>query len=91
MLTVVLRDIEAVPIIGEIQAAGRLAYLARVEDALATGWGVRGTAARRLRAAIGLALDFHSWRTLHERGLKRADVIAVMTATVRAMEAGTTR
>ena len=91
MLTVVLRDIEAVPIISEIQATGRLAYLARVEDGLASGWGVRGTAARRLRAAIGLALDFDSWHTLHERGLKRADVIAVMSATVRAMAAGTRR
>ncbi len=84
LLTVVLRDIEAVPVIGEIQAAGRLAYLDRVENDLAKGWGVRGKAARRLRAALGLALDFHSWRTLHARGLARADVIAVMASAVRA-------
>jgi len=88
LLTVVLRDVDIMPIIDEIQAAGRLAYLARMEDDLAKGWGVRGTAARRLRAAIGLALDFHSWRTLHARGLGRADTIAVMAAAVRAAATG---
>ena len=52
-----LRDVDTMPIIAELQA-GRLAYLASVEDGLAVGWGVRGRAARRLRATIGLALDF---------------------------------
>ena len=83
VLTAVLRDVDTMPIIAELQA-GRLAYLADVEDGLAAGWGARGTAARRLRAAIGLALDFHSWRTLHRRGLGRADAIAVMSSAVRA-------
>jgi AcrR family transcriptional regulator len=83
MLTGLLRDIDAMPIIAEMQA-GRLAYLAAVEDGLATGWGVRGKAAKRLRATIGLALDFLAWRTLHERGLSRADAIAVMSSAVRA-------
>jgi AcrR family transcriptional regulator len=85
-LTAVLRDIDAMPIIAELQA-GRLAYLAAVEDGLAAGWGVRGRAARRLRATIGLALDFLSWRTLHLRGLGRADAIAVMSSAVRAVAA----
>ena len=83
VLTAVLRDVDTMPIIAELQA-GRMAYLADVEDGLAAGWGARGTAARRLRAAIGLALDFHSWRTLHMRGLGRADAIAVMSSAVRA-------
>jgi AcrR family transcriptional regulator len=83
MLTGVLRDADAVPIVKELQA-GRLAYLAGVEDGLAAGWGARGKAARRLRAAIGLALDFHAWRTLYERGLSRADAVAVMSSAVRA-------
>ena len=48
------------------------------------GWGARGTAARRLRATLGLALDFLAWRALHERGLSRADAIAVMASAVRA-------
>ena len=87
MLTNVLRDADAVPIVGEIQAAGRLRYLARVEDGLASGWGARGHAGRRLRATIGLALDFLAWRTLHERGLDRAETIAVMASAVRAAAA----
>jgi AcrR family transcriptional regulator len=83
MLSALLRDIEAMPIVAELQA-GRLAYLARVEDGLAVGWGARGKAAKRLRAAIGLALDFFAWRTLDERGLSRADVVAVTSSAVRA-------
>ena len=87
MLTAVLRDAETMPIIDEIQRKGRLTYLAAVEDVLATGWGVRGRAARRLRATIGLALDFHAWRGLRERGLDRADAVAVMASAVRASAA----
>jgi hypothetical protein len=83
MLSALLRDIEAMPIIGELQAA-RLEYLAAVEDGLAAGWGIRGKAAKRLRASIGLALDFFAWRTLHERGLSRGEAIAVMSSAIRA-------
>jgi hypothetical protein len=88
MLTAVLRDAEAMPIVAEIQAEGRLAYLGAVEEGLVGGWGARGTAARRLRATIGLALDFHAWRTLHQRGLSRADVIAVMASAVQSTPHG---
>ena len=83
MLTALLRDIDKVPVVAELQA-GRFAYLERVEDGLAQGWRARGKAASRLRATIGLALDFHAWRTLHECGLSRADAIDVMSAAVRA-------
>jgi AcrR family transcriptional regulator len=83
MLTAVLRDVDKVPIVAELQH-GRRAYLEGIEDGLAAGWGVRGRAAGRLRAAIGLALDFLAWRTLHERGLDRADAIAVMSEAIRA-------
>lgn len=83
MLSTVLRDVETMPIVAELQA-GRIAYLAAVEDRLTRGWGVRGTAARRLRATIGLALDFLAWRTLHDRGLRRADAVAVMSSAARA-------
>src|SRR5918999_3023309 len=86
MLTALLRDIDAMPIIKELQA-GRLAYLADIEDGLAPGWGARGHAAKRLRATIGLALDFLAWRTLYERGLSRTDAVAVMSSAVRAAAA----
>jgi AcrR family transcriptional regulator len=84
MLTAVLRDSEAVPVVKEIQETGRRAYLAAVEDGLAAGWGVRGKAARRLRATLGLALDFPAWKTLHERGLDRSETVTVMASAVRA-------
>jgi AcrR family transcriptional regulator len=86
MLTALLRDIDAMPIVAELQAR-RLAYLADVEDGLVSGWGARGAAARRLRATIGLALDFLAWRTLHARGLARSDAIAVMASAVGAAAA----
>ena len=50
MLTAVLRDADAVPVVKEIQERGRLAYLSAVEDGLAPGWGARGKPAARLRA-----------------------------------------
>jgi hypothetical protein len=86
MLTAVLRDADAMPILSEVQA-GRIAYLADVEGGLAAGWGARGTAAKRLRATIALALDFLAWRMLSERGLSRTDAIAVMSSAVRAAAA----
>lgn len=86
MFTAVLRDADAMPIISELQE-GRRAYMAGIEDGLASGWGVRGTAAKRLRATIGLSLDFLAWRTLTERGLDRTDVIAVMSSAVQAAAA----
>src|SRR5918999_173611 len=86
MLSALLRDMDAVPIVAELQA-GRRAYLAGVEDGLASGWGARGKAARRLRAAIGLALDFFTWRTLDERGLGRGEAVSVMSSAVRAAAA----
>jgi AcrR family transcriptional regulator len=89
MLSAVLRDMDAMPIIAELQA-GRLAYLNGVEDGLASGWGARGKAAARLRATIGLALDFFTWRTLHERGLGRDEAVAVMASAVRAAAASGT-
>ncbi len=88
MLSALLRDIEAMPIIAELQA-GRLAYLAEIEDGLASGWGVRGKAAKRLRATIGVALDFFTWRTLDQRGLGRAEAVTVMSSAVRAAAATT--
>lgn len=86
MLSAVLRDADAVPVVAELQS-GRLAYLAAVEDGLADGWGARGKAAARLRAALALALDFATWRTLHGRGLARPEAGALMVAAVRAAAA----
>ena len=82
MLTAVLRDAHAVPVVEELQT-GRLEYLGAVEDGLVPGWNARGKAATRLRAAIALALDFFTWRTLSERGLPREEAVRLMVEAVR--------
>jgi AcrR family transcriptional regulator len=82
MLTSVLRDVDAVPMVAEIQAR-RLAYLAGIEDRLVAGF----EDTPRLRAAIALALDFSTWRTLHRRGLDRSEAVAVSAAAVAANRA----
>jgi AcrR family transcriptional regulator len=79
MLSKVLSDVDAVPVVAEIQSH-RYAYLAAVEETLAPGWET----SERQPATLGFALDFHAWRALHARGLSRADAVAVMTGAVRA-------
>ena len=83
MLTNVLRDAETMPVLQEVSAPRRQ-YLAGVEDGLAAGWGARGRRAHTVRAALGLALDFTTWRTLHRRDLRQDEIVALMAATVRA-------
>jgi AcrR family transcriptional regulator len=47
-------------------------------DTLLPGWGARGRARTRLRAAIALALSFDTWRTLErDQGLSRREAIDV--------------
>lgn len=88
MMTNVLRDAETMPVLAEI-GAGRRAYLTMVEDGLAAGWGARGRRALALRAALALALDFAAWRTLHRRGVRRTDAVAIMAGAIRAAARGT--
>lgn len=83
MLSAVLRDMDAVSIVAELQA-GRVAYLAGVEDGLSSAWEADEAADARLRATIGVALDFFTWRTLAGRGLGRDDAVAVMSSAIRA-------
>jgi AcrR family transcriptional regulator len=82
MLANVLRDAPTMPIVREM-GAPRVAYLERLEDQLARGWGARGRRARSLRAAISIALDFSTWRALHERDLERTEAVRLMVGLVR--------
>lgn len=88
MLSNVLRDAETMPALAEV-AAGRRAYMDAVEEGLARGWGARGRRAHALRAALGFALDFAAWRTLHRRDVRRTEAVAIMAAAVRAAARGT--
>jgi hypothetical protein len=47
-----------------IGATYRFDYLHRVRDVLAVGWRVRGTRRARVLQALGLAVDFYTWRCL---------------------------
>jgi AcrR family transcriptional regulator len=79
-----LRDEELVPAVKRLMT-GYHEYLLAVEDVLIAGRGLRGRAARRTRAAIGLALAFPTWRTLtQERGLNGDEAIALMCLLVEA-------
>jgi AcrR family transcriptional regulator len=58
-------------------------YLQAAGDLLVTGRNLRGKAARRTRAAAGLAVSFPTWRSLTvEQGLEHADAVALMSALV---------
>ena len=71
-LAPLVRDVSVVPaeIVG--RRAARLAYLA---DAVSQGWPRR----KSVRAAIGHALEFETWRSLARRqGLPRAQAVDAM-------------
>lgn len=82
MLTRALRDRDALP--GRIRAAAAAAE----EDRLGLLLGpfrARGSRRRRLRAAIGHATSFGTWRSLcHEHGLSDEEAVDLMVALVGA-------
>jgi AcrR family transcriptional regulator len=54
-------------------------YLGSVRDDLAASRGLRGRSAQFVRAAIGHALAFQTWRSLtHEQGLGNDDAVELM-------------
>lgn len=63
MLANVLRDEATMPIVARMLTSYR-DYLARAGEALVAGRRERGHARRRVRAAIGHALAFATWRSL---------------------------
>lgn len=79
MLANVIRDAELLPALRAVmEPAGR--YFREVEEILAAGWPDGDRAERR--AALALALDFSTWRTLAARLSDRqaADVMTRMVA-----------
>lgn len=87
MLERVLRDEEEVPALADVMAAW-WAYMREVAGGLAAGWGVEGQRQRRLRAAVGHALRFETWRSLTDEGLTDDDAVELM---VRWVEGAATR
>jgi AcrR family transcriptional regulator len=82
MYTSLLRDEPLVPVVHE-RLGEFYGYLRAIEDILMTGRGLRGRAARRTRAAIGLALAFPTWRSLtRKQELAHGDAVALMCVLV---------
>jgi AcrR family transcriptional regulator len=79
-----LRDEAAMPVVRKLMGGYR-AYLAAAADALVRGRGLRGAAARRVRAAVGHALAFPTWRSLaRDEGLGDTEAAELMCRLVAA-------
>jgi AcrR family transcriptional regulator len=84
MLVNVRRDAPLVPAMAGPSAATQRRFEA-LHSALMSGRRNQGRARVRVAAAIGHALDFPTWRSLaREQGLKRDEVVALMSALVAA-------
>jgi AcrR family transcriptional regulator len=87
---VILRDLEEMPALRAF-AAHRIAHRQRTRDVLLAVWPHRGLQQKLLVAALGHAVDFFTWRTLHRQGLSDEEAVELMlglcTASVSDWEA----
>lgn len=80
MLTVGIRDIDAVPPAAREAFFG---YFHHVRDVLVAGRCERGRARTKVSAAIGHAISFVTWRSLvREQSLTTTEAMSLMAATV---------
>jgi AcrR family transcriptional regulator len=88
MLENLLRDEQLVPIVRERLAAFH-GYLTAAAETLMAGRPSRGATRRRLRAALGHAVELSTWRSLVvEQGLDPAEARRLMCAFVQACDTG---
>lgn len=84
MLDKLFRDAPTVPVVDELMGAFR-AFLAEAAKILVRGRGLRSSAAKRTRAAIGHALAFRTWQDLtRSQGLDEKGAVDVMSRLVAA-------
>lgn len=81
MLVRILRDEEEVPELAEVMAPW-WKYMREVAGGLAAGWGAEGARQRRIRAAVGHALRFGTWRSLTDQGLSDEEAVDLMVGLV---------
>jgi len=78
------RDEETVPIVKQLFSRFH-GYVAGARDVLLGGRRLRGRARERVRAAVGHALAFHTWRSLaQEQGLEDGQAVELMCRLVAA-------
>jgi AcrR family transcriptional regulator len=83
MLTHVNRDSEVLPELAAVIARGQAPYAEAVAEILMAGRTARGRRRAQVLAAIGLALDFATWRRLVRlEGLSPAEAADLMAAAV---------
>jgi AcrR family transcriptional regulator len=79
MYASLLRDERLVPAVQD-RLRDFYGYLGFIQDGLAAGRGLRGRHTKVVRAAIGHALAFPTWRSLtHDQGLDNADAVELMS------------
>jgi len=81
MLSNVLPDEEKMPALAEAMSP-LWEYFREVAAGLSAGWGGKGAAQRRVRAAVGHAVAFHTWRSLTDQGLSDAEAVELMVELV---------
>jgi AcrR family transcriptional regulator len=79
----ILRDVQVLPVMQEM-LPDQVAHWERMGDVLMEGWGQGYGDSKLLRAAIGHALDFQTWRSLvRQQRLDDERAISLMVAMVR--------
>lgn len=80
LLENVQRDAAVMPLIAEMNTY-RVQYLEKIRGLLLEPWPVRGKTRRRLRQALGHALEFPTWQSLVRRqGCATEEAIQLMVA-----------
>ena len=82
----VLRDAETMPALAALLDGTLAPYLEAIRELLAEDWEVGGKGRRRhLLAALKVAIDFHTWRSLErDSGLDREEAVGLMLDAVGA-------
>lgn len=81
MLASILPDETEVPELAEVIAPW-WEYMREVAGGISAGWGVSGDAQRLVRAAVGHALGFYTWRSLSDEGLSNGEAVELMVGLV---------
>jgi AcrR family transcriptional regulator len=78
MFTRAARDVEEMPVLREVMAPF-FAYWERVHEVLCAPWKVSGRQRTQIRAFVGHAIQFQTWRSLvREQKLKDAQAVDLM-------------